>query len=123
MLPPPPSHHRFVYQKVSAVSEFHHVLCQGYILMICSEQGLLCTFKRPYTCALCHCCSAESLSLKCKVRSTLYCLNLKTHFFRHFCVILAERKVFMVLTIPVWLSKSDFRIMCDCFAGEIQHTI
>jgi len=41
-----------------------------------------------------------------------------------FCsVIVGEREVFVILTIPVCSSESDLKIMCDCLGGEIQRAI
>ena len=123
MLPPPPSHHRFVYQGVNGVSESYRLLCQGHILTLCSEQGLLCTSKRPYTCALRHSCSAESLSLTGKIGSAIHYLHRRKGFIRHYSVTMGEREVFVIPTILVCLSETDLKIMHDCFGGEIQHTI
>lgn len=111
MLPPPPSRHRFVYQRVSAVSESYRLLCQGRILTFCSEQGLLCTSKRPYTCALCHSCSAESLSLTCKIGSTIHYLCIEEKALQDTILLLWGREVFVILTIPVCLSETDLKII------------
>lgn len=60
----------------------------------------------------------------CKIGSPIHLsLHRREGFVRRYSVIGGEREVFVILTIPVRLGETDFKIMCDRFGGEIQHTI
>lgn len=122
MLPPPPSHRRFVYQSQcwecippSAPPGPHPGALRW--------AGAALHFQKALRLCLPSQSSAESLSLTCKVGSALYCPHQRKHFLRHFCAIQEGREVFMILMMPMSFSEINFEITCVCFGGEIQHTI
>lgn len=112
-----------LFIRESVLWESYQLLCQGHILTLlwagavlhfqkalhlCSPSQLFCRVSKPYVQNQKH----YSLSL-----------HGREGFVRHCSVIVGEREVFVILTIPVCLSETDLKIMRDCFGGEIQHTI